>query len=136
MGYKIKIVSTQINGTAIACDLYLMRSGRKMSQEILCTQLPLMLPGIYIVLTRSKKAGGAMHQKVPLYSSMERVAIGRAYWYISRKIRKNIINAYGTVQEIAIEDAMAKGDVGHYLGGLIHLKHGGQRPQTKPNQPS
>lgn len=29
---------------------------------------------------------------------------------------KNIINAYGTVQEIAIEDAMAKGDVGKYIG--------------------
>jgi hypothetical protein len=29
---------------------------------------------------------------------------------------KNIINAYGTVQEISIEDAMAKGDVGKYIG--------------------
>ena len=30
--------------------------------------------------------------------------------------RKDIINAYGTVQEISIDDAMAKGDVGKYIG--------------------
>jgi hypothetical protein len=29
---------------------------------------------------------------------------------------KNIINAYGTIQELSIEDAMAKGDVGKYIG--------------------
>ena len=47
---------------------------------------------------------------------MERVAIRTGILVYISETEKDIRNAYGTVQEIAIEDAMAKGDVGRYIG--------------------